>query len=79
MPTKNEIDIEQVREKATIVVDAAWEIASMVANKVQKISRWAIYNRPRLCHLAIYGKKRKTRKKNLRRIMREYSKGSADQ
>ena len=35
---------------------------------------WAIKNRPRLVHLAGWAKKRKDRRKNLRRIIREFIK-----
>lgn len=44
-----------------------------IAQKVAEPYLWAYANRPRLLHLAINAKKARTAKKNITRIIREYS------
>lgn len=55
-------------------ITSAPAAAFCLAKDAYKILCWAIKNRPRLLHLAGYAKKRKDRRKNLRRIIREFCK-----
>ena len=48
-------------------------IVRCIARKVAEPYLWAYANRPRLLHLAINAKKARTAKKNITRIIREYS------
>ena len=61
---------------ATIEVDADSILlqAIQTATKIRACVAWARNERPRLVHLIVHTKKRRTRKKNAVRIVREYLK-----
>ena len=42
---------------------------------VEIVAKWAVQNRPHLAHLAVYAKRRRARKKNANRILREFMEG----
>lgn len=72
---KHQYDIETI----TQLLDETWIMVKRVVGEAFKIDLWALANRPRLRHLTVYGKKSKTRKKNIRRIIREYAREAKNQ
>jgi hypothetical protein len=57
------------------LITSAPAAAFCLYREAYNVLDWATKNRPRLLHLAGWAKKRKDRRKNLRRIIREYIKG----
>lgn len=54
--------------------DSVYLLALRMAAGIQSCVTWARNERPHLVHLAVHAKKRRTRKKNTVRIVREYLK-----
>ena len=69
---------EKQNTGAGALVSAAQEAATQitkVATWITKVATWALKNRPHLVHLAIHAKTRRARKKNAKRILREFMEG----
>lgn len=73
--TVNVIDAAKVAETTNKTLESIWNLAKTA----YECSIWAVSNRPRLIHLALRSKKARVRKKNLRRIVREYIKEAKSQ
>lgn len=75
MPTKNEpLDLTSGQVTYTLPenITKAVTIIRSAAAEALECYHWATNNRPRLVHLALHAKKRRNRKKNLHRIIREF-------
>ena len=66
--------VSAAQEAATQITKVATWITK-VATWITKVATWALKNRPHLVHLAIHAKTRRARKKNAKRILREFMEG----
>lgn len=75
MPTKSEprdLTSGQVIYNLPENIATAVTIIRSAAAEALECYRWATNNRPHLVHLALHAKRRRNRKKNLHRIVREF-------
>lgn len=71
MPTENkQWNLDE--GSAEIDTDTLYLQVIQAAAKIRSCVHWALNYRPRLAHLAVHAKRRRARKKNTRRIIREY-------